>query len=123
MGDRGNIVIDYNDGNEIYFYSHWTGYDLFEVLQNALSRGRDRWDDKPYLARIIFCEMVKEDLHSNTGFGISPNLCDNEYPLLIVNPSKQTVRMTTGSNTTPLLEWDFDEFLELENDPRNEDNR
>jgi len=122
MGDRGNIVINYSNGSEIYFYSHWSGYDLFNTLQNALSRGRDRWNDEPYLARIIFCEMVKEDLNDNTGFGISPDMCDNEYPILVVSPADQSVRVRTESGSD-VEEWTFDEFLELKNDPRNEDNR
>ena len=58
MGDRGNIIV--KDGNsEVYLYTHWTGSDLPDVLRSALKRGKSRWNDGPYLARIIFCEIVK----------------------------------------------------------------
>ena len=46
MGDRGNIVFKYTDGNKIYFYSHWGGSDLKETLRQALIRGKERWEDE-----------------------------------------------------------------------------
>ena len=91
MGDRGNIVIKQEDGNQIYLYTHWGGYSLPVVLQNALKRGKHRWDNEPYLARIIFCEMVKGYEMDLTGFGISTYECDNEHPHLIVDCATQTV--------------------------------
>jgi len=110
MGDRGNICIQEKE-NKIFFYSHWTGYDLFDVLQEALKRGRGRWDDEPYLARIIFCEMIKNDVMGNTGFGISTYQTDNEYPIMFVDSKTQTVSIDDE-------EWSFQEFIELEDDPR-----
>lgn len=91
MGARANIVCKYSDNNKIYFYSHWGGESLFQTLQDALKRGKDRWNDESYLARIIFSEMIKNETLANTGYGISPYLMDNEYPLLEVDFSKQTV--------------------------------
>jgi hypothetical protein len=110
MGDRGNICIQ-EKGNKIFFYSHWTGHSLFSVLQEALKRGRDRWDDEPYLARIIFCQMIKNDVLDNTGFGISTYLTDNEYPILVVDSNTRTVSLDDE-------EWSFQEFIELDEDPR-----
>lgn len=111
MGDRGNICMKEESGNEIYFYSHWTGNSLFDVLKEALMRGRGRWSDEAYLARIIFCEMVKHDLMDTTGFGISTYVQDNEYPIFYVNSENQKV--SVGSR-----EWSFEEFVQLEADPR-----
>lgn len=75
MGDRGNIIV--KDANsEVYLYTHWTGSDLPDVLRAALKRGKSRWNDGPYLARIIFCEMVKGEEMDETGFGISSTLGD-----------------------------------------------
>ena len=91
MGDRGNIVFKYTDGNKIYFYSHWGGSDLKETLRQALIRGKERWEDESYLARIVFCEMVKDDIEDLTGYGIAPYEVDNEHPLVTVDTKLQTV--------------------------------
>jgi hypothetical protein len=95
MGDRANVVIydpaeDANIREAVFLYGHWSGYDLPTVLQTALQRGKPRWRDAAYLARIIFCEMVGE-LEGETGYGISTRLTDNEYPLLVVDVPRQVV--------------------------------
>lgn len=73
MGDRGMIVVhDGYDSNQVGLYTHWFGSDLPRILQEALNKGKEQWDDPPYLARIIFCEMIIAD-NSNDGtkgFGI-----------------------------------------------------
>jgi hypothetical protein len=84
MGDRANIVVKQPDGSRIYLYSHWGGWEMPGTLRDALDR-HQRWEDPAYLTRIIFCEMVKIDCGGATGFGISTALCDNEYPLLVVD--------------------------------------
>jgi hypothetical protein len=75
MGDRGNIIIKDADST-VYLYTHWTGSDLPNVLRNSLKRAKtandNRWDDGPYLARIIFWDMIKDQHPEETrGFGIS----------------------------------------------------
>jgi len=111
MGDRANIVIEpEGEGSSIYLYSHWGGTDLPETLRRALQRGRDRWDDKPYLTRIIFCEMVKDsggDLNTLTGLGIDICECDNEHPLIIVNTDSQMV-LIAGQH------WSFESYVNSE---------
>jgi hypothetical protein len=92
MGDRANIVIK-QDGSDdrVYFYTHWHGTELPEMLHAALKRGEERWSDNPYLARVIFCEMTKGNPMALTGFGISTSLCDNEYPIIVVDTATETV--------------------------------
>ena len=109
MGDRGNIVMHYELGGEIYFYTHWRGSDLPEILQTALLVGQSRWDDAQYLPAIIFREIVK-DAQGVTGFGISPTIGDNEYALLHVHTENQTVRLRQQS-------WTFSEFCALQKLP------
>lgn len=75
MGDRGNIELKYQKG-AIYLYSHWGGSELGDVLKNALIRGKERWDDSQYLGRIIFSEMIKDDVMGLTGYGLSPSIGD-----------------------------------------------
>lgn len=71
MGDRGNISFHESpDTPPIYMYSHWGGSGLHEVVANALARGVSRWGDSSYLARIIFCELIKDDVDGTTGYGL-----------------------------------------------------
>lgn len=106
MGDRGNIVVREKGSSDIYFYTHWNGYKLPFVVQEALKRGQDRWDDPPYLARIIFCELVKGYEMETTGFGISCYECDNEHPHFIINMTDQKVERDGEC-------WTFNEYISL----------
>ena len=96
MGMRQNVAIKYSDGNKIYFYSHWDGESnrntspLADKVRTALNR-KLRWDDESYLARIIFCEIVKEHIDEETGFGIQPYEVDPEFPTIEIDMAKQTV--------------------------------
>lgn len=93
MGDRGNIVIrqskDTNRG-DVWFYSHWGGYGLKSVVQRALTR-RERWEDETYLARIVFCELVKGIESEPTGIGISTRIGDNEHDIVVVDVPGQRI--------------------------------
>lgn len=87
MGDRGNIFVA---GADVYLYTHWTGSDLGPIVRAALKRGQDRWNDDQYLARIVFCEMVKGDLLGTTSFGIAATVGDNNHPIIVLDPATQT---------------------------------
>jgi hypothetical protein len=84
MGDRGNIVILDRQNPPVALYTHWGGYALKEAAAAGLRRAEDRWTDPAYLARSIFCEMGAAS-DGTTGFGIASALCDNEYPLLVLD--------------------------------------
>ena len=88
MGCRAQVHI--KDTN-VYLYTHWNGNTLADVVRRAIIRGYERSDDPEYLARIIFCEMVKGDIDGTTGYGIgtTPN-ADNEW-LIEVSCRNQTV--------------------------------
>lgn len=102
MGDRANVLIE-----DVYLYTHWDGSELPFVVQKALKRGDDRWGDPQFLARIVFCEMVKDDPMGTTGYGISHELGDNEYEILKLDTDAQLV--TIGEKS-----WPFAMFVELE---------
>lgn len=88
MGERNYIFLE-NDN--IYLYSHWdTEKDLIKILRNALKRGRERWNDRQYLNRIIFSEMIKDDVLSLTGYGLSSDLHDGQI-VLSVDVNNMTV--------------------------------
>lgn len=82
MGDRSNIIIK-SGNSKVYLYTHWGGSELKNVLKKALERGKNRWDDGQYLARIIFCEMIKDDVMGETGFGISSERGDGGSDILV----------------------------------------
>lgn len=108
MGDRAQIIVEYEGGARIHLYTHWEGYRLPAILTEGLKAGRPRWNDDSYLTRIIFCRMVTKDgLHDETGFGISPHYQDScEKTDLIVDTVNQRVRYMT-------LEWSFDEWVKF----------
>lgn len=86
MGDRSNVVIETawnEDPTRVYLYSHWGGEDVLDAALHGLAS--QRVDDPSYLARIIFCSIVKGDEDGETGYGISATITDNEHPLLVVS--------------------------------------
>lgn len=72
MGNRAQIKI--REGNEqVTLYTHWDADTILDTLRAALLRAEQgkRLDDAPYLARIIFCQMVPEtEWYTATGYGI-----------------------------------------------------
>jgi len=103
MGDRANVKISDRYSGDLYLYTHWAGTELPETVQRALKR-RERWDDMPYLARIVFCEMVKGNEDGATGFGISAKPCDGDDR--IVEVSEDGVKLNGRRYT-------FEEYLAL----------
>ena len=99
MGTRAQVFIK-DEG--VYLYQHWDGDGLFQTVQNAIAKN-ERWDDTEYLARIIFCEMVKDDIDGSTGYGIGNSQhIDIEY-LVTVDCEKRTVtelKIYTQKETT-----------------------
>jgi len=94
MGDRANIQI--RDGDDsVYLYTHWHGSEAPSMLQRALHRGRERWAHADYLARIIFCEMVRGNEMDVTGFGISSTVTGASKHIL-VDTDTQTVTIDGG---------------------------
>lgn len=92
MGDRANIVVyepqaGADPHEAVFLYTHWSGYELPATLKAGLERGTDRWEDAPYLARILFQEMIGSDRRT-TGYGISTRMGDNSYPLLVVDVAR-----------------------------------
>jgi hypothetical protein len=92
MGDRGNIVIEDAEQKPILFlYTHWTGSDLPKIVQAALIRGKERWTDPSYLNRILFSELIKNDVLDLTGYGIDVEMGDGGTEVYVCHEN-QTVR-------------------------------
>ena len=108
MGDRRNIFITENgdtlaSNKGIYLYTHWNGSSLTDTLKNALAK-KWRWDDDAYLARIIFCEMVKGAEMDETGYGISLERQDYD---------NSDINVLTDSKQVEIdgVYWYFEEFI------------
>lgn len=110
MGDRANIIVDSGRTGRVCLYTHWNGTELPNVLRAALKRGKGRWSDAQYLARIIFCEMVKDDVLGLTGFGISQGLWDGRDKVITVYVTEQKIRI----NDRPPVS--FEDFINLPDD-------
>jgi hypothetical protein len=108
MGDRANVYVqdEYNEEKGVYLYTHSFGDELPFVVQKALSR-KLRWDDGSYLARIIFCEMVKDDIEGELGYGISAERVGDNHKLITVQPYKQLIKFGDDDS------WRFSEYIEL----------
>lgn len=103
MGDRANVLIKQRKANEyIYLYTHWDGCKLPATVVRALAR-KERWNDGPYLARIIFCEMIKGREADETGFGISTQLVDNRHALIGIDPDTEEISLLDEENRSVLF--------------------
>lgn len=120
MGDRGNIVMKQRKPKDsfLYFYTHYSGSDIASITQNALKRGKDHWSDEQYLARIVFCELVKDDIEGTHGFGISTYMGDNEHDFIVLDAEKQTVSCVREGDpaATPKKSWSFEQFVKVDID-------
>lgn len=103
MGDRGNIVVSDGEAGAVVLYTHWEGSRIEHIARAALARGR-RWNDAPYLTRMIFSEMVKGAEAEETGYGIAvwPHLPDNQHPVLVIDVPGQRVGTTSDMNLSEL---------------------
>lgn len=89
MGDRANVYVKGYNGQGVYLYTHWSGYELPGIVRDALARG-ERHSDGAYLARIVFQQMLDGD-DGTTGYGISATLGDNSHPIIVLDPQAETV--------------------------------
>lgn len=104
MGDRGNIVIETADKKpKLYFYTHWNGSELPEIVANGLKLGESRWDHDSYLNRILFAELIDGDTET-TGYGISTEMNDGGTEVYVCHETK-TVRFNDKT-------FSFQEFID-----------
>ena len=107
MGDRGQVkIVD----TGIYLYTHWDAAELPWIVQKALAR-KKRWRDPCYLARIIFCEMIKDDLDGGTGYGICSEKHGDVWRVVEVNCSQGIVRVIDLGEV--ILEMSFEQFIRM----------
>jgi hypothetical protein len=129
MGDRGNIVmrLGKTQADDVWFYTHWSGYEIKSVVQKALAMN-ERHNDGMYLARIVF-DKLTDGAGGTTGFGISTSIGDNEHDIVVVDVPAKTVFTVKEENLIdgriPLPEeamknavakWSFTDFVKAKFD-------
>ena len=93
MGDRTNTVFRMADGSDIILYQHNGGYQMMHNLATALDAARNRWADESYATRIMISNLIGDDWASETGYGISTRIMDNEHSVPVLDFSDNTVAL------------------------------
>lgn len=95
MGTRAQVFMK-DEG--VYLYQHWDGDDLMDKVVRAVQSdvGKGRQNDPEYLTRIIFCEMVKDDVAGETGYGISTSMHGDIEYLVTVDCKKKVITESDG---------------------------
>lgn len=109
--NNANIFIKNSNNTGVYLYSKM-GDKLPVVLQNALKRGKDRWGDTPTMTRIIFSEMIQNDVLGNTGFGISNSIMDNDHLILVVDDANCRIGVF-GETGRKWISYTYQQFISL----------
>ncbi len=112
MGDRANCIVlqnTYEENPPVWLYTHWDGSNLLAMVQKAIQH-KQRWEDSPYLTRIIFDTMSAGHQGEETGFGISTSECDNNHHYVVVDPKRQEVRIEDLESRYVYHRWTFKEF-------------
>ena len=123
MGDRGNIYFVDNKFDDdtvykgMYLYTQYAGGDLWRICKDGLIRGENRWGDSQYLARILFCEMVRGIELETTGAGLGTEMGDNGHQIIRVNDLDQTVSFHQPGNERNVAEvgsmsWTYRQYVD-----------
>lgn len=144
MGERGNIVFLFPgeagdaSARRVYFYTHWRGHLLQEILREAMNwrerwpagfgnltgtvRESCRWYDASYFARVVFCRLVAGDEEGVLSFGIDVDRTLPDYNELHVDVKKREIRQVRldpiegkegrweGIREVVVASWTFEEF-------------
>lgn len=144
MGERGNIVFLFEPDQQggaprrVYFYTHWRGHLLHEILREAMTwkerwpegfgeltgkvRESCRWYDASYFARVVFYKLVEGDEGGVLSFGIDVDRTLPDYDELHVDVEKKEIRQVRldmiegaqgrweGVAEFTVATWTFDEF-------------
>lgn len=109
MGTRAQVHIK---DTGVYLYQHWDGDGLADKVKTAMKSeaGQDRLNDPDYLGRIIFCQMVKDNMKESTGYGIGTHQTSDIEYLITVNCKQKQVVVENLHVSTP-EHFTFDEFI------------
>jgi len=112
MGDRGQVHIFYGRHklqHNIWLYTHWDAESLINIVRNAMRRGEDRHGDPEYLTRIIFSEMIQNDIRGTYGYGIGNSQHGDVWRVVEVDCT--TKNIIVYDNGYIVLEKSFEKFI------------
>ena len=110
MGDRGHIHLHEGDAPGVFFYAHWSGSDLPQIVRRALAR-KQRWDDAGYLNRIVFSELIRDVVAGETGYGIDAKPSDTGDGGRVVDVDHAAQSVTLVGNHFVSKSYTFDEYV------------
>ena len=96
MGDRANFGIRQADGNTIFVYGHWAGYQMLARFAKAIDRAdkAGRIGDNAYATRIIISDLIGDAWSQDLSWGISVNtIGDNEHKIPVFDLVTDTVSL------------------------------
>lgn len=123
MGDRGNVAIIQENGDQIWLYSHWGGTQLPARVQLGLKASKPRWDDESYFTKIMLGRLVPNDnWMEETGYGISGTVQDGAGRIVVVDSKNKIVYTITGpelkdnkvpAGYEPPASWNYEAYMAL----------
>jgi hypothetical protein len=109
MGDRANFGFRQSNGDVIFLYGHWAGFEMMARLADAIIAANPRWHDESYATRIAISTMIGEEWNQEYSWGISTRIGDNEHSIPIVDWEFQTVALYPHDWTNG-MDWDKPKF-------------
>jgi hypothetical protein len=86
MGDRANFGFKQSNDETIVLYGHWAGHDMLSNLAEAVEKARPRWTDESYATRIVISNLIGDNWHETTGWGLTVNnILDNEHKIPVID--------------------------------------
>jgi hypothetical protein len=99
----------------VFLYTHNLAHNLVHVVRNVLEK-KMRWNDPDYLARMLFCEMVPEELwYSDKGFGIGTEMYVDVKYIISIKTQIFTITLQERSEDDGIFRgtnYTFEDFLE-----------
>ena len=115
MGCRGTIEIWEHaaspDESPVVLYTHWGAKEMEDDLRDVLSR-KLRWNDPPYLSRMIFSRMIRNDIDGELNYGIlTDNVGDTEIEIVVDCNRQEVIVKGWMEDTDENDTYTFDEFI------------
>lgn len=111
MGARINYVLKVypNEQAHVTLYSHWGETNWRHDLMLALAHAEPRWTDQNYAARIVVSQLIGDDWHKETGYGLFTSVDGEDLGdfTVIVDFTNQTVNDTGNEHS-------FSSFIEYQ---------
>lgn len=86
MGDRANFGFKQSNDETIVLYGHWAGHEMLANLAEAVEKARSRWTDESYATRIVVSNLIGDNWHETTGWGLTVNnILDNEHKIPVID--------------------------------------